>query len=64
MESNIVLKSKDRELFGVVIKQETKNGFLSLIKLQKSYEIARRQYGLSEINIESLMQSAKIVERV
>lgn len=64
MESNIVLKSKDRELFGVVIKQETKNGFLSLTELQKAYEIARWQYGWSEINIASLMQSAKMVERV
>lgn len=64
METNIVMKSKDRELFGVVIKQETKNGFLSLTELQKAYEIARWQYGWSEINIASLMQSSKMVERL
>jgi hypothetical protein len=64
METNIVMKSKDRELFGIVIKQETKNGFLSLTELQKAYEIARWQYGWSEINIASLMQSTKMVERL
>jgi hypothetical protein len=64
METNIIMKSKDRELFGIVIKQETKNGFLSLSELQKAYEIARWQYGWSEINIASLMQSSKMLERI
>jgi hypothetical protein len=64
METNIIMKSKDRDLFGIVIKQETKNGFLSLSELQKAYEKARWQYGWSEINIASLMQSAKMVERL
>jgi hypothetical protein len=64
METNVVLKSKDRELFGVVIKQETKNGFLSIGELQNAYEIARLQYGWSEIDIASLMQSKKMLERI
>ena len=64
MQTNIVLHSKDRELFGVIIRQETKTGFLSLTELQKSYEIARWQYGWSEQNIHSLMQSNKMIERI
>lgn len=64
MDTNITLVSKDRDLFGIVIKQETKTGFLSLTELQKAYEIARWQYGWSEINIASLMQSAKFIERI
>ncbi len=64
METNIVMKSKDRELFGILIKQETKTGFLCLSELQRAYEIARWQYGWSEINIASLMQSSKMLERL
>lgn len=64
MVSNITLTSNDRELFGVVVKQETKTGFLSITELQKAYEVARWQYGWSEMNIASLMQSAKMVERM
>jgi hypothetical protein len=64
MKTNVIMKSKDRELFGIVIKQETKNNFLSVTELQKAYEIARWQYGWSEINISSLMQSQKFQERI
>ena len=64
MKTNVIMKSKDRELFGIVIKQETKNNFLSVTELQKAYEIARWQYGWSEINISSLMQSQKFKERI
>jgi len=64
MKTNITLESKDRELFGVTIRQETKTGFLSLSELQKAYEIARSQYGWSEQNVTSLMQSVKMTERL
>ncbi len=64
MLTNVTMKSQDRELFGIIIRQETKNGFLSLTELQKAYEIARWQYGWSEINITSLMQSAKMMDRL
>lgn len=64
METNIVLKSKDRELFGVIIKQETKNGFLSVTELQKAYELARWQYGWNEKNITMIMQTNSVVERI
>ena len=64
MQTNIVLKSKDRELFGITVHQETKTGFLSISELQKAYEIARWQYGWTETNIPSLMQSNKFQERI
>jgi hypothetical protein len=64
MKTNVIMKSSDRELFGVVIRQETKNNFLSVTELQKAYEVARWQYGWSEINIASLMQSHKFQERI
>lgn len=64
MESNIILKSKDRELFGIVIKQETKTGFLSVSELQKAYETARWQYGWSDKRISDIMQTIAFKERV
>jgi len=64
MEGNIVMQSKDRELFGVVIKQETKTGFLSVSDLQKAYEIARWQHGWSDKRISDIMQSIAFKERV
>jgi len=64
METNVVLKSKDRELFGITIKQETKNGFLSLTELQKAYEIARWQYGWSEKRISDILNWTATKERL
>jgi len=64
MKTNIVMKSSDRNLFGVVIKQETKTGFLSVNGLQKAYEIARWQYGWSERNVTWIMQTNDFKERV
>lgn len=64
METNIVLKSKDRSLFGVVIKQETKTGFLSVSELQKAYEVARWQYGWSDRQIKDIMQTKNFKESV
>lgn len=64
METNIVLSSKDRELFGITIKQETKTGFLSVSELQKAYEIARWQYGWSDKRISDIMQTDSFKERI
>ncbi len=64
METNIILKSKDRELFGIVIKQETKTGFLSVSELQKAYEAARWQYGWSEKKISDVLNWTATKERL
>lgn len=63
MKTNVVLNSPDRNLFGINIPQDT-TGFLSVSDLQKAYEIARWQHGWSEINIPSLMQSKRMLERL
>ena len=41
MKSNVTMLSKDRVLFGVTIRQDTKNGFLSVTDLQDAYFRAR-----------------------
>lgn len=64
METNIIINSKDRELFGIVIKQETKTGFLSVSELQKAYDKARWQHGWSERNIKNIMQTHDFKERI
>lgn len=64
MKTNIVIQSKDRELFGLSIKQETKTGFLSVSELQKAYEVARWQYGWSDRKVADVMQTENFKERV
>lgn len=64
MKNNITLSSKDRELFGVTIRQNTKDCFLSVSDLQKSYEKARWVYGWSERGINTIMQTIDFKERL
>jgi hypothetical protein len=48
MKSNIVLKSEDRNLFGVVVRQETKTNFLNLTDLQNAYNKLQVENGWTE----------------
>lgn len=64
MKTNVVLQSQDRELFGLTIRQQTKNNFLSLTDLQKSYDKARWTYGWSEHDIPQLLTGKKTQERI
>lgn len=64
MKTNIVMKSEDRNLFGIVIRQETKTGFLSISDLQQAYETARWQHGWNDRKIEAIMQTIDFKERV
>lgn len=64
MKNNITLSSKDRELFGVTIRQNTKDCFLSISDLQKSYEKARWIYGWSDRRVDVVMQTTDFKERV
>ena len=41
MKTNVTLSSPDRDLFGVKIRQQTKEGFLSLSDLQDAYDKAK-----------------------
>lgn len=63
MKTNVIMQSKDRELFGITIKQETKTGFLSVSALQKAYESARWEYGWTDRRIETIMQTQDFKER-
>lgn len=63
MKTNVVLKSSDRCLFGVTIKQSTKEQLLSVTDLQKAYEKARWEYGWGERGVNTVMQNDSFRER-
>lgn len=63
MKTNVIMQSKDRELFGITIRQETKTGFLSVTALQKAYEAARWEFGWTDRRIETIMQTQDFKER-
>jgi len=64
MKQNVVLSSSDRELFGITIRQNTKDSFLSVTDLQKAYEKARWVYGWSERGVNTIMQTIDFKERL
>lgn len=64
MKTNVTLKSSDRELFGIKIRQDTKNEFLSVTDLQQAYELARWEHGWSERRIEFVTRSIDFRERL
>lgn len=65
MKTNIVMKSADRNLFGIIIKQNTKNGqSLSVTDLIKAYEKARMQYGGEEKNIHEIVNNKGFKETI
>lgn len=64
MKSNVTMLSKDRVLFGVTIRQDTKNGFLSVTDLQDAYFRARIEKGWSDRRVEHILSNASSAERV
>jgi hypothetical protein len=64
MKTNVVLKSTDRNIFGVNIKQQTNNSFLSITDLQNAYEKARWMHGWKDKRISDIMQSKDSKERI
>jgi hypothetical protein len=65
MKTNITMESvKDRELFGVVIRQETKTGFMSLTDLQEAYIHARVLNGWSDKHLTEVFRDTDNVERI
>jgi hypothetical protein len=64
MKTNVTLKSTDRNLFGVVIGQNTKDSFLSVTDLSTAYERAKMQYGWSDRNVYDVMETSTFKERV
>jgi uncharacterized protein YecT (DUF1311 family) len=63
MKTNVVLQSSDRELFGIIIKQETKTGFLNLSDLQNAYDKIRFKEGWKERRIDNIISSTEFKER-
>ena len=64
MKTNVTMESKDRELFGVTIRQDTKNQFLSVTDLQEAYTRARIQKGWNEKRIENILSNMESSERI
>jgi hypothetical protein len=63
MKNNVILKSVDRELFGITIRQNTKDSMLSISDLQKAYEKARFMHGWKERRIERILSTDDFKER-
>ena len=59
MKTNIVLQSKDRELFGVAIRQQTKTGFLNLSDLQDVYDKERFNKGWHKKRVDHILNYDK-----
>lgn len=65
MKTNVVMESsKDRELFGVVIRQGTKDSMLSLSDLQEAYTHARILNGWVEKNVSMILKAESNIERL
>lgn len=64
MKTNITMKSTDRNLFGVTIRQETKTQFLSVTDLQEAYTRARVQNGWSDRNVFDVLNNKQTAERM
>jgi hypothetical protein len=64
MKTNVTMKSTDREVFGITVRQETKNGFMSVTDLQQAYERARWIHGWNEKRINDILSNIETKERV
>ena len=62
--NNIIMKSKDRILFDVVIRQDTKDSFLSLSDLNEAYIRAREINGWSIKHLDDILKTNSNVERI
>lgn len=59
MKTNVILESQSRNLFGQIVRQQTKDGMLNLSDLQEAYTIARVKNGWVEKNINRIMENDK-----
>jgi hypothetical protein len=63
MKSNVILSSSDRELFGITIRQNTKEQFLSVTDLQKAYDKGKWQYGWVGQSMSQLMATDDLAKK-
>lgn len=59
MKTNITIESRDRELFGITIRQQTQDGFMNLSDLNDAYLYARVKQGLPDKDIHRIMADNK-----
>jgi len=64
MKTNVTLSSKDRVLYGVTIRQNTKDNFMSVTDLQEAYSYARIKYGWKDRRIERILSTNDAAERI
>lgn len=64
MNTNIILNSPSRELFGVNVRQETKTGFLNLTDLQEAFTRARVLNGWLDKRIDHIINYQDNCERI
>lgn len=64
MKSNVILTSTDRSLFGITIRQNTKEQFLSVTDLQRAFEKARWQHGWNDKRINDILSSQDVKMRI
>lgn len=64
MKTNVTMISKDRVLFGVTIRQDTKNQFLSITDLQEAYTRARIERGWVNKNINEILAGIENSDRI
>lgn len=64
MKTNVTMKSTDRNLFSVTIRQETKTQFLSVTDLQEAYTHARVQNGWAQKNLNEILSTPAMAERI
>lgn len=64
MKTSVTLQSKDRELFGVTIRQDTKTSYLSVTDLQEAYTRERIIKGWSDKRIDDILSTISSSERI
>lgn len=65
MKTNVTMVSeKDRNLFGVTIRQETKTMMLNLSDLQDAYTVARIQNRWSDKDVSNIINYEQNIERI
>ena len=64
MKTNVTMKSQDREVFGIKVRQETKNGYMSVTDLHQAYERARFINGWYERSVHSVLQTSGAQQKI
>lgn len=64
MKTSVILSSPNRELFGLIIRQQTKDGMLNLSDLQEAYTIARVKNDWVEKNITMILTNPSNLETI